>query len=191
MILRSHRTAVEDRLQEAVRILQLLDEGISTAATPVHVITTEPRRILSRTADVASAALWSWIEHSIQQLYVVAGERVDRTHPPGALYGPDLKEDGHETVTVFVPISAPFVEPTGAGVGQIDHLPRMETAVISHIGGFATISDSYRLLGAWVARNATAHETAPVREWYPSLCAGLPRSSDVIAIHWPITTGRT
>jgi DNA-binding transcriptional MerR regulator len=195
-LLASHRTTMEEQLREAERIVSLLDQDISTLATPVHLITTEPRTILSCRADVAVAAVWDWIGRTVDRLYDVAGERAHPADPPGALYVPELSEDDHETVTALVPLSEAFLVPASAADVEIGYLPAVGAAVLSHTDGFDTIADTYRLLGAWIARNATAHGTAPVREWYRALAPGRPPSgraglSDAVAIHWPLGPGAT
>ena len=44
-------------------------------------------------------------------------------------------------------------------------VPAARVAVLVHAGDYDSIGDTYRTLGAWVARNAS-HAGERVREWY-------------------------
>ena len=65
-------------------------------------------------------------------------------------------------------------------------MPAGWVAVLVHTGDYETILDTYRTLGAWVARHAT-HLGHPVRERY---LVGAPDVDDPTAyrteIAWPI-----
>ena len=84
------------------------------------------------------------------------------------LYGAEIVDDGPEPAEVFIPIRWAHRGTTrlgrwkrrddrrGAGGG---------VAVLVHAGDYDSIGDTYRTLGAWVARNAE-HAGERVREWY-------------------------
>ena len=47
----------------------------------------------------------------------------------------------------------------------VGEVPATRVAVLVHTGDYDTIGDTYRTLGAWVARHAE-HAGERVREWY-------------------------
>jgi effector-binding domain-containing protein len=47
----------------------------------------------------------------------------------------------------------------------LGEVPTARVAVLVHTGSYDTIGDTYRSLGAWVARHAE-HAGERVREWY-------------------------
>ena len=86
------------------------------------------------------------------------------TGAPGATYAPEIDEDDVEEVEAFVPIAAPVVVPPADGI-RLGELPACRVAALVHVGDLDGILDTYRTLGAWVARNAR-HADARVREHY-------------------------
>ena len=70
----------------------------------------------------------------------------------------------------------------------VGEVPAARVAVLVHTGDYDTIGDTYRTLGAWVARHAE-HAGERVREWYVigPLDADDP-SEYRTEISWPITT---
>ena len=103
-----------------------------------------------------------------------------------------------EPVEAFIPI----VDPVGVGddIGTagvtLGLIPEATCAVMTHIGGYTSIGETYRQLGAWVARNAPSADQ-PVREYYvvsvdPATGALLADQHLRTEIAWPIRpTGRT
>ena len=59
------------------------------------------------------------------------------------------------------PVGVPSTE-RDVGVGEV---PGAWVAVLMHPGDYATMGDTYRTLGAWVARNAEPSGER-IREWY-------------------------
>jgi effector-binding domain-containing protein len=70
----------------------------------------------------------------------------------------------------------------------VGEVPAARVAVLVHAGDYDTIGDTYRTLGAWVARHAE-HAGERVREWY---VIGPLDAADVseyrTEISWPIRT---
>lgn len=69
-------------------------------------------------------------------------------------------------------------------------IPAATCAVMTHIGGYESIGETYRLLGAWVARNERSADQ-PVREYYvvsidPKTGLLLPDDQLRTEIAWPI-----
>lgn len=184
-VLAEHRLEIEQRLRAAERILEALSGDPAATTTPVHRRTEAPRTVVAVTETVAGEQLWAWLEHRIAGLLELAGERAVAGTPPGALYTPSIEDDGPEQVTAFVEIAEPFFVSATADRAVIAHLPGCTTAALVHPGGFDTIGDTYRLLGAWVGRHGGAHEQERVREYYPALRPG-SGPPDTIELRWPL-----
>ena len=89
-------------------------------------------------------------------------------------------------MVAFVAVRDPVpVHGGGSGV-RLGEVPAAWVAVLVHAGSYDTILDTYRTLGAWVARHAT-HVGLPVREHY---LVGATDVDDPAAyrteIAWPI-----
>jgi DNA-binding transcriptional MerR regulator/effector-binding domain-containing protein len=166
-LLEQHQEVMRERLAEMTRIVtELHDHDVAIATTPVHLRRVEAVHTLRLVATVPGDDLAAWLARTHERMLAVAhaaGAVV--SGPPGACYTPALESDEVERVEAFVPLSAPFVVPVGErdlGIGQ----GRAGTvAVLVHQGPFATIGDSYRALGAWVARHADGLEE-PIVEHY-------------------------
>lgn len=184
-VLDRHRGTMEDRLRETEQIVTALQSGISTSTTPAHIQRVEATTVLSVTEDVAGEDMAVWIEHTIGHLYDVAGGHATSGAIPGGLYPPELVEDDHEVITAFVVIDEPFLVPPSAHRAIVTDLPSCEVAVLAHADGFETIGETYRLLGAWVARHGESDPALHVRELYHELAPGLPTST-TIEILWPM-----
>ena len=75
---------------------------------------------------------------------------------------------------------------TGRDGVIVSEVPAARVAVLTHAGGYDTIGDTYRQLGAWVAEHAE-HAGRPVREVY---VVSYSETADTdrfrTEIHWPI-----
>jgi DNA-binding transcriptional MerR regulator/effector-binding domain-containing protein len=184
-LLAQHEIAMVERLAAVERIVGELQNGVPAAATPAHVFATDNILTLERSARVPAASLWTWLEDSARILVDAAADSLAEDAIVGALYGP-LQDDSYEDVTAFVPIREPLLVRDDGDL-RIAEIPSRRWAAMTHTAGFATIADTYGVLGAWVARNATAHPTAPICELYPTILA-LTGAPDIpIEIRWPIT----
>jgi hypothetical protein len=105
---------------------------------------------------------------------------------PGVLYTPEIADDEGEAVEVFVPIAEPIAPPRSAREVSLGELPAVQSAVLVHAGDYASMADTYRTLGAWVAGHAEPSGER-IREWYR---VGPWDTTDVAAyrteIAWPI-----
>jgi effector-binding domain-containing protein len=108
--------------------------------------------------------------------------------PPGGLYAAELVDDGPESAEAFLPIDTGVVVPDGERHVTVGEVPATRAAVLVHTGDYDTIGDTYRTLGAWVARHAE-HAGERVREWYVigPLDADDPAEYRT-EISWPITS---
>ena len=166
-ILDAHQLTMEARLQETERIVAELQSGVASVThTPVHV-RVEPARDTVRIAGVVSEDEFAgWLEWAFARLsaFLIDAEATP-AGPAGGLYAAELAEDGIEEVEAFIPIAEPLPVSRREHDVSIGEVPAARVAVLVHAGDYDSIGDTYRTLGAWVARNAE-HAGERVREWY-------------------------
>ena len=184
-VLAQHELLMVERLAEVERIVVTLQDGIPAAVTPARVFTSENTLTFERSARVPSASLWTWLEDSARVLMQAAAGSLASAAVVGGLYGP-LHDEEYEEVTAFVTLRRPFLVEAGGGL-RIAEMPSCRWAAMTHTTGFATVGDTYGVLGAWVARHANPHPSAPICELYPTIAAGTGASDIPVEIRWPIT----
>lgn len=197
-ILLEHRIGMEARLAATERIVAELQSGVApTTHTPVHVRTEPATDTVRIVADVADTDLWAFLEETYDRLRVaLAAAGATPSGAPGALYPPEIADEGVEHVEAFLPITAPLdlprrartTGPAAVGPGEVGlgEVPAGPVAVLVHAGAYDTIGDTYRTLGAWVARHARP-AGGRVREHYlvgPS--DPVPPEAYRTEIAWPI-----
>jgi DNA-binding transcriptional MerR regulator/effector-binding domain-containing protein len=155
-VLEQHQRAMQDRLADTERIISELQHGLAPSTnTPVHVRHDDAQHTVRIAADVPGEEIWSWLSRAYPRLDdairagggLVAG-------PSAALYRAQIDSDEFERVEAFFPVAAPFVIPRGFSEVTIGEVPERTSAVLVHRGSYEQIGDTYRALGAWVARNA-------------------------------------
>jgi DNA-binding transcriptional MerR regulator len=188
-VLARHHIAMQARLAETERIVAELQSGVAPVThTPVHVREEPAVHSLSVRASVKAADFGDWVGAAVERLLSLAEEaEVPLAGAPGTLYDPEIVDDEGETLEAFVPIEAPIAIPRTARDVVLAEVPAAHTAVLVHPGDYATMADTYRTLGAWVARHA-APSGQRIREWYRVS----PWDTDDVAalrteIAWPIT----
>jgi DNA-binding transcriptional MerR regulator len=166
-ILSAHQLAMRARLEETERIVTELQSGVvSVTHTPVHTRVEQAMHTVRIARVVSEAEFLDWIGHALERLAgFVAELGVTPTGPPGALYTPEIAEDGIENVVAFVPVAEPPFVPASEGEISIGEVPSASVAVLVHMGDYASMADTYRTLGAWIARNAD-NAGERIREWY-------------------------
>jgi len=166
-ILASHQVAMQARLAETERIVAELQSGSAPLThTPVHVRSEAAQDTLRITAQVSEADFGDWIVGALERLIdALALVEVAPAGPPGTLYGPEFPDEQAEQVEAFVPIPAPVGLPRTVRDVQLGELPAVQTAVLVHIGDYDGLVETYRTLGAWVARHA-APSGERIRERY-------------------------
>jgi len=184
-VLAQHRARMEERLAATERIVATLQSGLATATTPVHLRSDPALHIARVVDDVPSSGLWDWLQRSHRFLADVASHHTSVTGPPGALYPAEIDDEDIEHVEAFVPIAEPFLVPASAVGVTISQIPATTWAVLVHPDVFDTIGDTYRLLGAWVGRNAVP-TGQPVCERYLESAAGASGPAVYTEIRWPI-----
>ncbi|HUG82959.1 MAG TPA: MerR family transcriptional regulator [Euzebya sp.] len=193
-VLDAHRTTMQGRLDQTERIVAELQSGLAPAThTPVHVTVQKPASTLRLAGDVAEAAFGPWLDHAYGLLaQALEASGAIPAGPAGACYPPEIADDDLQAVQAHLPVADPVpllpahVLATGVAVGE---LPAAECAVLVHTGPYDTIGETYRTLGAWVARHAR-HAAQPVRERY---LIGPDATEDPASyrteICWPIIPG--
>lgn len=169
-VLAAHAAVMQDRLDEMTRVVAELQRSIDlpSSHTPVHVRHEPDTTALAVVGTVAAPEEYSgFLGDAYRRLYA-ALQYVDASMvgASAALYPPTFDGDP-EQVTAYLPISAPCPVPQpvlDTGV-HLTLVPGTTCAVLTHSGSYATIADTYRQLGAWVARHATSLD-GPVREHY-------------------------
>ena len=166
-ILAAHHTTMEKRLVETERIVAELQSGLApTTYTPVHVRLEPARDTVRIIGEVGGADFGPWLARAFARLAVVLRQLgAQPAGAPGALYRPEIVDDGAEPVEAFIPTAAPLVIPSGERSVSVGEVPAARVAVLVHAGDYDSIGDTYSTLGAWVARHAR-HAGERVREWY-------------------------
>jgi len=166
-VLESHHREMRQRLEDTERIVSELQSVVApTTHTPVHVRSEAATQSVCIRGLVEPDAFADWLGWAFGAL----ASFLDRTGvapsgSPGGLYAAELVDDGPETAEAFVPVAESLVVPASERDVILGEVPTARVAVLVHIGDYETIGDTYRTLGAWVARHAE-HAGERVREWY-------------------------
>lgn len=195
-IMAEHEQVMQARLAEVVRMVGGLQEAIEmpSLTTPVHVRDEPAVHALSISGVVNGADYATFLDAAFPALF--AAIPLVGAIPLGtgsSLYPPSVDVDD-EQVEAYIPISeaVPVPRPVQDTGVMLTLIPAATCAVATHIGGYDTIGDTYRQLGAWVARHATTADQ-PVREHYvvstdPNTFELLPADQLRTEICWPITS---
>lgn len=184
-VLQAHHDRMAARLQEAERIVATL-----------HSLATEPLRLLAdqvvvrQVADldvvrlrfpiVGEAELGPQLGEAFARLATILDRPdLDCAGPAGAVYPDDWAESG-STISAYLPVAGPGRPPEWAT------LPGGRFAVVLHRGGYDSVAESYRGIGAWLAREGVPGG-AEVRESYLVGPGDTPRRDDYrTEILWPL-----
>jgi DNA-binding transcriptional MerR regulator len=188
-VLARHEAAMRERLDEVTRIVAELQEGVARPSehTPVHVRRVPALHTLAVRGEVREVEFASFLDRAYGQLMAMLGRLgLEPAGPSGALYPPQIPDDGPEPVEAYVPIASPVALPDDRGPVVLSQVPAARVAVVVHAGGYDTIDATYRQIGAWVARHATPSGLA-VREVY-LVSYGETTDTDQFRteIHWPV-----
>jgi DNA-binding transcriptional MerR regulator len=189
-VLAEHGAVLEERLASTQRAIDELHLAVDAPAshTPVHRRADPGATVLAYEGTVTEVE-WEPFLHRARRLLVEAaaasGAAVDG--PFGGCYPPPLDDDAQEVVA-FLPVAAAPLLPApwrSAGV-RVGELSATDVAVLSHLGAYDALEDTYRELGAWVGANAEPTGEA-VREHY---LVGPVDSDDPddyrTELHWPV-----
>lgn len=189
-VLAEHEAAMRDRLEQTQRIVDELQQTIERPSlqTPVHIRTEAATHALVVRGVVHNADYSAFLDGAFADLYATLGASgAVPNGSSGARYPASIDTDA-EPIDAFLPIAAPVAIDHARVV--LDLLPAVTCAVATHVGGYDTIGDTYRQLGAWVAHHAVTAEL-PVRELYvvsvdPDTFELLPPADRRTEICWPI-----
>ena len=192
-----HRIGMEARLAATERIVAELQSGLAPRR-PTRRCTSAPSRRptpCGSSADVPDADLWAFLERGLRPparpcSTPSAPRRAGRPARSTRRRSP---RRAPSTSRPSCPVAAPAGRcrrgggrRSAVGLGEV---PAGAVAVLVHAGGYDTIGDTYRTLGAWVARHAR-HAGDRVRERYvvgPADAASPEAYRTEIA--WPILPG--
>ncbi|MGL5860336.1 MAG: MerR family transcriptional regulator [Phycicoccus sp.] len=171
-VVAEHELVMRARLADLTRVVDELHEAISRPAfqTPAHVRDEPGRHLLAirRLVEHPGHDGYATFLAEAYPLLHEGGRRLgaEPAGAPGALYPPKV-EGGPEVVTAFVPIARPVVlDDDAIAAAIVNHRSAATTvAVLTHRGAYAAMGDTYRQLGAWVARHAHPLDR-PVCETY-------------------------
>ena len=193
-ILARHEEVMRSKLDEVTRIVAELQDGVERPGfhTPVHVTTRASFHTLAVRGTVSEANFAAFLDASFAELGGMAEKLgVEPAGPPGALFPPQILDDSDELVEAYLPLAAPVALPDRRGGVLLGELPATTVAVAVHMGTYETMGDTYRHLGAWVARHATPTDER-VREVYE---VSYDQTNDPerfrTEIQWPIVHQRT
>lgn len=165
-ILADHEIRMQARLDETARIVAELQSGVAPVThTPVHVRYEDPMDTVSVSGNVTEAQMPTFILGSLQRLLeFVSLVEIAPVGAPGTLYTADIPDDV-EHVEAVLRVPRPVGIPSTERDISVGEVPGAWVAVLVHSGDYATMGDTYRTLGAWVARNAEPSGER-IREWY-------------------------
>ncbi len=193
-VLAAHAAAMRRRLDEVTRIVADLQAGVDHPAdhTPVHVRDVAGGPTLAVRGEADWSTFPAFLRAAHTELSAAAARAgVTRTGPFGGLYPPEVADDVAEPVETYLPLAAPvpssaLAPPSTGGRVVAGEVPPARVAVLAHAGGYATLPETYRRLGAWVAHHAEP-APGPVREVY---VIGAVDTDDPARyrteVHWPI-----
>ncbi len=186
-ILEAHQTHMRQRLADTQRIIEELQSGIAPVTlTPVHVRDEPARDTVRLIGYVTPDTFEGWLTHAFGRLtdYLDAlGIRA--VGPPGTLWAPEILVDEPERVEAFIPIGEPVARTGSDPEIAVGEIPAASVAVLVHTGEYTAMPDTYRTLGAWVARNAK-YSGGRIREWCVVGPGRVAASAYRTEIAWPI-----
>jgi len=190
-ILAEHEAIMRDRLDQTQRIVDELQHTIERPSlqTPIHIRTEPATHALVVRGVVQHADYAAFLDGAFADLFAtLASSGAIPNGPTGARYPASVQTD-NEPIEAILPIAAPV--PVEHARVVLALIPETTCAVATHAGGYESIGDTYRQLGAWVAHHAVSAEQ-PVRELYvvsidPLTLELLPPDERRTEICWPIT----
>ncbi len=193
-VIADHQATMERRLEEVTAIVQELQAVVDRPErqTPVHTRTEAETHAFAVYGTVDSDDYGPFLDDAFRRLFAAVGATGAALNGASAARYPATYGDTDQAVEAYLPV----VRPVGATAALAEHgvslaiVPAATCAVITHVGDYDGISDTYRQLGAWVAHNASSADE-PVREHYvvsidPHSGALLPADQLRTEIAWPL-----
>lgn len=184
------------KLAQVTHIVNELQQALDRPSlhTPVHIRHEDEVHALSYRGTVQAADYATFLDAAYGKLFPALHMSGATPLAGGSARYPATVDTEDEPIQAYIPIAAPVALPPSLRDSGItcEVVPADTCAVATHIGGYETIADTYRQLGAWVARNATSSER-PVREHYvvstdPATFELLPDDQLRTEICWPIAS---
>lgn len=167
-VLASHEETMRDRLKRTESVVAELQRAVAspTRETPARLEIHDNHHALVVRAVVFPDELPQFLGDIYPHLLEVA-QQVDAVvvGEAAALYSRRIDDASGQAVTAYLPIASPVAIPASGTGAAIIELPAQSFAVLTHVGGYDSIAESYAALGAWVAFNATPLDDA-IREIY-------------------------
>ena len=168
-VLGDHSAVLQERIAMMQRSIDELQGALDTPAlhTPVHRRHEPAATVLTFTGTVSEASWLAFLDRTFAALSdAAAASNAIVVGPFGGCY-PTLLDDDAQEVVAFLPVAvAPLLPPPVRAAGvQVGELSATDVAVLAHHGGYDDMDDTYRNLGAWVAKHAEPADL-PVRELY-------------------------
>lgn len=193
-VIADHEATMLERMNEVARIVEQLHQSLDLPSiqTPVHSRYEPDTHVLLTTGVVDEANYATFLGEAFGRLLAaVESTGAAMVGPSGARY-PASVDTEQEPIEAFVPIAGPIsvdspILDRGVALGLI---PAATCAVMTHLGSYESIGETYRQLGAWVARNERTADQ-PIREYYvvsvdPATGDLLPDDQLRTEIAWPI-----
>lgn len=168
-VLGDHGAVLQERIAMMQRSIDELQGALDAPAlhTPVHRRHEPAATVLTFTGTVSEASWLAFLDRTFAALSdAAAASNAIVVGPFGGCY-PTLLDDDAQEVVAFLPVAvAPLLPPPVRAAGvQVGELSATDLAVLAHHGGYDDMDDTYRNLGAWVAKHAEPADL-PVRELY-------------------------
>lgn len=195
-VIGQHEHDMRAKLAEVTRIVNELQQALDRPSmhTPVHIRHEDEVHALSFRGTVQAADYATFLDTAYAKLFAAVPACGAVPLAGGSARYPAMVDTEDEPIQAYIPIAAPVVLSAALQAGGVtcEVIPADTCAIATHSGGYDTIADTYRQLGAWVARNATSSER-PVREHYvvstdPATLQLLPDDQLRTEICWPISS---
>lgn len=195
-VIGQHEHDMRAKLTEVTRIVNELQQALDRPSlhTPVHIRHEDEVHALCYWGTVRAADYATFLDTAYGKLFPALHVCAAMPLGGGSARYPAMVDTDDEPVQAYIPIASPVTLAPAVEDGGItcEVVPAATCAVATHSGGYDSISDTYRQLGAWVARNATSSER-PVREHYvvstdPATFQLLPDDQLRTEICWPISS---
>ncbi|MEM8621009.1 MAG: MerR family transcriptional regulator [Actinomycetota bacterium] len=198
-VLTEHEAIMRRRLDDVSRIVHELQQAVEypSLSTPVHVRDEPAVHALAASGEVDEAEYATFLADAYGRLWQALATTGATMAGPSAARYPAHVDTEREPIEAYLPITeaVPVPQPVLDTDVYLTLIPAAHCAVMTHVGGYDTIGDTYRQLGAWVARHATTIDQ-PVREHYVvsvDMATGalLPSEQLRTEISWPIERSDT
>jgi len=184
-LIAGHLTRLQAQLDETRAAVAGLQGLLAPPATTPEITHRSepalPALVIRATIDLTDLGDWyTEATRELARLLQVTG--LHPAGPRGGLWDTDLFLHERGTATLFVPVAALTDPRADLGRAQVELLPAVDLAIVTHHGSDDTIPQAYAALGEHVARHEVSVE-GPIREIYRAEAVGGIGTTE---IGWPI-----